>query len=360
MVFLITGGTGFVGNNLVSELVNNKDEWGISKDQFKVLVRGKSNTDKLSEMEVQMVTGDLAKPSSLKKAVEDVSVILHLGAVVLDQSPPELLQKVNVEGTKALAEIFMKQKSAEKFVFVSTWGVYGYKVKPKPMTEKQPFDPTNEYHKSKVEAEKVLWDLNKENGLTVSVARQPMIMGPGDTLTTPRVIQAFFNGKVKLIGDAKNKFSGIHVRDAARAILQLGLKKEANNDVFNVKSFNISQREYWETHADAINYNEKIPRYPKWLAISYAFYREILAKIKGEGKPTLTRHRVMRYGNTRILDTNKIENKLNWEPKYTDGKKVIRNTVQWLEDNNFIDYEDEQVKILRRWEDGLKRKNSNQ
>ncbi|MCK5184321.1 MAG: hypothetical protein KAQ95_08445, partial [Candidatus Heimdallarchaeota archaeon] len=77
---------------------------------------------------------------------------------------------------------------------------------------------------------------------------------------------------------------------------------------------------------------------------------------KGIGKPTLTRYRVMRYGNTRILDISKIKKDLAWEPKYTDGKKVIQESVNWLNEHNYIDYENKKVTLVRKWEDQLKSK----
>ncbi len=352
MAILITGGTGYVGGNLVEELVQNQKEWGIDKKDIFVLVREESNIDHLKKLGVQFIIGDLKKPDTLREAVKNKSIVFHLGAVVLDQSPPELLHQVNVLGTEALLEAFSKEKEAKKFVFVSTWGVYGYKVKAKPMTEDQPFNPTTDYHKSKVDAENIVWKYHHQQNVPVAIARLPMILGPGDTLTTPRVVQAFFDGKVKYIGNGKNLFSSVQVRDAARAIITMGIKKEGNGSVYNVKSFDVSQKDYWVLHMNAIGYSDvKIPTFPKWFAMFYAWTKEVSAKIKGIGKSTLTRHRVMRYGNTRVVDISKLQNELNWKPKFTDSKEVIKNSVKWLEENNFIDYENKKVLILRRWED---------
>ncbi|MFW9924624.1 MAG: NAD-dependent epimerase/dehydratase family protein [Candidatus Thorarchaeota archaeon] len=283
MAILITGGTGYVGGNLLEELITNKSEWKIDPKDIYVLVRENSNTEKIKKLGVNLVTGDLADPESLKKAVKGKSIIFHLGAVVLDQSPPELLQKVNVEGTEVLLAAFAEEKDKKKFVFVSTWGVYGYRVKPKPMKENQPFDPTTDYHKSKVEAEKIVQRYHTEYNIPITIARLPMILGPGDTLTTPRVVQAFFDNKVKMIGKGKNLFSAVHVKDAARAIITMGLNSNGNGGIYNVKSFDVSQKDYWEVHMRAINYDQKIPVFPHWLAMLYAWTKEVSAKIKGTG-----------------------------------------------------------------------------
>ena len=353
MVILVTGGTGFVGGELVKQMVVNK-KWGIKKGDVFVLIRENSDIDELKKLGVEFIVGDLGKPATLVKAVKGISTIYHLGAVVLDQSTPEILQKINVKGTQALIDAFAKEKTAKKFVFVSTWGVYGYNVSPKPMTEEQPFDPTNDYHKSKLDAEQIVWEYHKKHNLPVATARLPMILGPGDTLTSPRVVQGFFDNKVKRIGSGKNLFSGVHVTDAAEAIVTMGLNVDIN-EAFNVKSFDVSQLNYWGTYMTEINHQKKIPVFPYWLAMLYAWSKEVGAKLKGKGKPTLTRHRVMRYGNTRRLNISKIKEHLGWEPIHTDGVQVIKDSVQWLKENNFIDFEKKEVKLLRKWEDDFKK-----
>jgi nucleoside-diphosphate-sugar epimerase len=353
MAILITGGSGFVGSALVKELVSKHEDLGIKKDDIFVMVREESNIDHLANKGIQFVKGDLTDPESLEKAVKNKSIVFHLGAVVLDQSDPKILHKVNVLGTESLLNAFIKEPTAKKFVFVSTWGVYGYKVKPKPMKENQVFDPTTDYHKSKVIAEELVWKISNKHNFNSSVARFPMILGAGDTLTTPRIIQAFFDKKVKKIGRGKNLFSGISVKDAANSLIAIGFNQNSNGKPYNVKSFDISQNDYWHEHMKAINMDWKIPRYPKWFAMFYTWIKEVIAKIKGSGKPTTTRHRVMRYGNTRILDINQIKSDLKWSPKFTDGIEVINESINWLIKKKFINLEKKEVILLRKWEDDL-------
>ena len=351
MEILITGGTGFVGGALVEELIKDAQNLGIKKKDVYVLVREDSNIDHLNKLGVKFIVGDLTNYYSLKEAVKNKSIIFHLCSVVLDQSPQDILYKVNVLGTKTLIDLFAHEKTAQKFVFISTWGVLGYNVKNQPMKENLPFNPTNDYHKSKADAENIVWEYAKNYKLPVVVARLPMILGPGDTLTTPRVIQAFYDKKVKIIGKGNNLFSIVHVQDAARAILILGFKKEAFGKVYNIKSFDISQKDYWFEHKKILNIDDKIPSLPKILALFYALLQEMKAKRKGKKKSTLTRHRVMRYGNTRILDVSRIKKELHWEPIHTNGKQVIKDTIKWLDENNFIDHENKKVLLIRKWEE---------
>ncbi|MHA1441109.1 MAG: NAD-dependent epimerase/dehydratase family protein [Candidatus Heimdallarchaeota archaeon] len=353
MAILVTGGTGFLGGELVKQMVTNK-KWGIKKEDIFVLIRENSDIDTLKKLGVEFKIGDLGKPETLAKAVKGINTIYHLGAVVLDQVSIEMVQKINVKGTQALIDAFVKEKTAKKFVFVSTWGVYGYDVSSKPMTEEQPFQPTNDYHKSKLAAELIVWDYHKKYNLPVATARFPSILGPGDTLTSTRVVQGFFENKIKRIGNGKNISSAVHVVDAVNALITMGLNGDTS-EAYNVKSYDLSQLDYWGTFKEEINYQKKIPVFPYWLAYLYAWSKEIGAKMKGKRQPTLTRNRAKRYGKTRILDISKIKEKLDWKPIHTDGAQVIRDSVQWLKDNDFIDLEKKEVKLLRKWEDDLKK-----
>ncbi|MHA1505081.1 MAG: NAD-dependent epimerase/dehydratase family protein [Candidatus Heimdallarchaeota archaeon] len=322
MAILVTGGTGFLGGELVKQMVTNK-KWGIKKEDIFVLIRENSDIDALKKLGVEFKIGDLGKPETLAKAVKGINTIYHLGAVVLDQVSIEMVQKINVKG-------------------------------PKPMTEEQPFQPTNDYHKSKLDAELIVWDYHKKYNLPVATARFPSILGPGDTLTSTRVVQGFFENKIKRIGNGKNISSAVHVVDAVNALITMGLNGDTS-EAYNVKSYDLSQLDYWGTFKEEINYQKKIPVFPYWLAYLYAWSKEIGAKMKGKRQPTLTRNRAKRYGKTRILDISKIKEKLDWKPIHTDGAQVIRDSVQWLKDNDFIDLEKKEVKLLRKWEDDLKK-----
>jgi hypothetical protein len=86
--------------------------------------------------------------------------------------------------------------------------------------------------------------------------------------------------------------------------------------------------------------------------------KEVFSKIKGTGKPTTTRHRVMRYGNTRVLDISKIQNDFGWKPENKNGKKVINESINWLDENNFIDFNKKRVLLLRKWEEDFIRNNN--
>ena len=75
---LVTGATGSLGSHLVERLV-------AQGESVRVLARPESNTDDLSTLDVEFVTGDLREQGTLKKAVAGVDVVYHCAAWVKEK-----------------------------------------------------------------------------------------------------------------------------------------------------------------------------------------------------------------------------------------------------------------------------------
>ncbi len=73
---------------------------------------------------------------------------------------------------------------------------------------------------------------------------------------------------------------------------------------------------------------------PVWLAYLFAWFKELTTP---KGKEVLvSRNRIRRFTNTRLLDTTKIETELGFTPEHTDAKTVISEAVRWLIDNGYL------------------------
>ena len=96
MKSLVTGATGFVGAAVARALLHA--DW-----QVRALVRQESNRRNLDALAVELVTGDLTDPDSLRRAVAGVDAIFHVAADYrLGALVPEDLYRNNVEGTRNL------------------------------------------------------------------------------------------------------------------------------------------------------------------------------------------------------------------------------------------------------------------
>lgn len=161
MKILVTGATGFVGRYLINHLSKT--------DEVIACVRKKSN---LLPSSVQQIVGnnffDIAIP-------KDTDVIVHLAGIAHNKNNSvDEFKKINVDGTLGLARKAL-QANVKRFIFMSSVGVNGNSTHSKAFTEQDTPNPTNDYTKSKYEAEKALVKLFENTHIDLVIIRPPLI-----------------------------------------------------------------------------------------------------------------------------------------------------------------------------------------
>ncbi|MHA1629762.1 MAG: hypothetical protein ACTSXO_00765 [Candidatus Heimdallarchaeota archaeon] len=153
-------------------------------------------------------------------------------------------------------------------------------------------------------------------------------------LPSLRVARALLTGDVSYLGKGSNAFSMVDVRDNSDAMLLVANHPRAKGEVYNIKSYDLTQREYFTFYADACGGCYPKRSVPVWLAYLFAWFKELTTP---KGKEVLvSRNRIRRFTNTRLLDTTKIETELGFTPEHTDAKTVISEAVRWLIDNGYL------------------------
>jgi nucleoside-diphosphate-sugar epimerase len=156
MRVLVTGATGFVGLNLLADLVE-------SEHDPVAMVRPGSSTARIPSG-VETVTGDLR--GDLDAALAGVDAVVHLAAAVYTESE---MAATNVAGTERLVGA-AAAADVERFVFLSTIGAH-------PRIES---DPDSPYQRSKVEVEGLLFGSDREYPFEVAAIYPTYILGPRD------------------------------------------------------------------------------------------------------------------------------------------------------------------------------------
>lgn len=211
MDVLVTGGTGFVGANLVRELL--KDGHGV-----RVLVRPTSDRRALEGCDVELVEGDLLDPASLRRAVAGARVVYHVAADYrLWARDAETLYRTNVEGTRQLLSA-AAETGVARLVYTSTVGALGIPKDGRPGTETTPVsleEMVGPYKRSKFLAERVAEEWARR-GLPVVIVNPSAPVGPWDVKPTPtgRMIVDFLRGK--MFASLDTGLNLVHVRDVAR------------------------------------------------------------------------------------------------------------------------------------------------
>ncbi|OGL11400.1 MAG: NAD-dependent dehydratase [Candidatus Rokubacteria bacterium RIFCSPLOWO2_02_FULL_73_56] len=211
---LVTGGTGFVGANVVRALL-------AEGRTVRVLARPGGDRRALAGLDVELCEGDLGDTASLARAVAGVGTLFHVAADYrLWARDPRELYRVNVEGTRAILQA-AGDAGVARVVYTSTVGALGIPADGTPGDEATPValrDMVGPYKASKFLAEQVAVGFARA-GLPVVIVNPSAPVGPWDVKPTPtgQMVVDFLEGR--MFATLDTGLNLVHVRDVARGHL---------------------------------------------------------------------------------------------------------------------------------------------
>lgn len=206
MKVLVTGATGFIGYETARQLA----EQGVRP---RCMVRRPERALLLHTLDAELVFGDLGSRRSLRAAVDGVDAVIHLAARATFEEH-RLVAPTIVGGSTALAEA-AAEAGVERFVFGSSMLVY--RSDPAPIDETTPAWPTTGYGRAKIEAERALTSIADRRDMGLVSLRLPHVYGARDLLFSR--IARHPGTPLALPGRASNRFTHLHVADAARMLV---------------------------------------------------------------------------------------------------------------------------------------------
>jgi nucleoside-diphosphate-sugar epimerase len=323
MSILITGLTGFVGTHLIKVLRNkypNRELYGL------ILPHEREFCKQYHEYNVNFVYGDVRFKESLKGCLDGVESIFHLAAIVDDLAPKSLIYDVNYLGTKNLLEEFVEAGS-KNFLYMSTLGIYGFDLPDYPIDEEHEVDLIPGYRESKYLAEKAIFKSAEEYGFKASALRPPGIFGPDDPHWMPNIFGLVTGGKkIPLINGDNIVYAYSYVFDIVESLIKMEEIDKANGEAFNHTSFQVTNKELFETAAKVNNveFESYILNYK--IAMLVGIIDEIQWKIFRK-RPLLNRYRVKQMGKSRLVSTEKLERILGVSTKIS-FEEAMRKTYE--------------------------------
>ena len=237
---LIIGGAGYVGSQLVGDLLQKGYQVRII-DNF--LFGDQSISELRNHKNFEVVTGDFRNIETLYNSLRDVDTVVHLAGIVGDPAcslNDDLTVEINVTSTNTIAEI-CKVLGIQRFIFASSCSVYGQMKGKTPLRETSPLAPASLYAKSKIASENIL--LAKSNhAFRPTILRFPTLFGLSprprfDLVVNILAAHAKEYGKINIFGASQwRPFA--HVRDISKAIMAV-IQAPINvvgGEIFNVGS----------------------------------------------------------------------------------------------------------------------------
>ncbi|HEY3232830.1 MAG TPA: NAD-dependent epimerase/dehydratase family protein [Roseiflexaceae bacterium] len=313
--YLITGGAGFLGINLVRFLLG-KGHQVVSLDI--------AEFDYPERDRVKIVKGDIRDRSSVDRAMEGVNIVVHTAAALPLYKPADILS-TDIDGTRNILQSALEHK-VERMIHISSTAVYGIPDH-HPLLEDDQLDGVGPYGEAKIAAEQLCEEYRKK-GLFVPIIRPKSFVGPERLGVFALFYDWAKDGKgFPMIGSGRNRYQLLDVEDLCEAIyLAATVDPVKANDTFNIgaKEFTTMKEDY-QAVLDRAGFGKKIVPLPAapviWtLRILEALHLSPLYKWVYETASTDS-----------FVSIEKAERVLGYKPKYSNKDALVRNYEWYIE-----------------------------
>lgn len=319
MKILVTGGAGYIGSHMVSELLKSS----VTPVVFDNLGSGHKEAIPAN---ATFIKGDLEDSELLASVFEEekIDAVMHFAAYISmaeSMENPKIYFKNNSFNTLNLLDL-MVRFNVKNFIFSSTAGVYGNPVKIS-ITEDHPCHPTNPYGESKLMVEKMLRWYDQAYGVKSVVLRYFNAAGAAldgkngeghdpETHIIPIAIKTAL-GQIEsfdIFGTDYPTLDGTCIRDYIHVVDLVQAHILALDRLINTQH--------------SITYNVGTGK-------GYSNKQIVEAVQKVSGKTFKVDYLQRRPGDASelVASADKIKKELNWEPKYSDLETIVSTAWEW-------------------------------
>ncbi len=286
-MILVTGGTGFVGRNIVRLLVEKGQK-------VRCLVRESSPRNVLDGLDVDFCTGDILVPDTLKEAFNGIDTAIHLVGVI-KEIKGATYERIHAEGTKNVLKA-AGEAGVMKYIHMSALGTRPGAI--------------SRYHKTKWQAEEAV----RNSGLKYVILRPPIICGADDefvNMFAKMINQTFITRMIPVIGKGESRMQPIYVGDVAHCFYEAAVNE------------NISDKTYEIGGPDAISFNEILDTIMKVMQKSrfkihlpMAMFKPIAFIMeKTLSNPPLNRDQLIMLKEDNVCDITEMKRDFKIQPK---------------------------------------------
>ena len=319
MKYLITGGAGFLGINLVRNLHSRGHE--ITSLDIVDFDYPDMNS------KIKIITGDIRDRQKVLEVVKGQDIIVHTAAA-LPLYKPEDIYSTDIDGSRNLIEAAYENK-VKRFIHISSTAVYGIPDH-HPLLENDKLDGVGPYGKAKILAEEECIKY-RSKGMCVPILRPKSFIGPERLGVFDLLFDWAQDGKgFPMIGDGKNRYQLLDVEDLCDAIyLTATLDEKICNDTFNIGAKNYTtMREDYQAVLDYAGFGKKIVGLPEKPIIYMLKFLEAL-KLS-----PLYKWVYETASKDSFVSIEKAEKNLGYKPKFSNKDALLRNYKWYVEHRN--------------------------
>jgi len=313
--YLVTGGAGFLGINLVRHLLDR----GHAVTSLDIAPFDYADC----RDRVRAIQGDIRDAETVRRAVAGNEVVVHCAAALPLYSRDDIFS-TDVDGTRNVLSA-ARDAGLRRVVHISSTAVYGIPDH-HPIREDDPLEGVGPYGEAKVAAEAVCLGF-REAGLCVPILRPKSFIGPERLGVFALLYDWAKDGKnFPILGRGENRYQLLDVQDLCDAIhLAATLDPDTVNDTFNIgaKAFG-TFREDLQAVLDCAGFGKRVIPLPAGPAIV------VLKVLEALRLSPLYAWVYETAGKDSYVAIDKARERLGWEPAYSNRDALIRNFEWYL------------------------------
>ncbi len=314
MKHLITGGCGFLGTNISTELLK-KGEDVASLDVWEDHERSK---------EIDFTLGSVLDRDLVARLMKGVEVVHHTAALVPLTKAGKQFHKVNVEGTRIVAEEAARA-GVKYFVHTSSSAIFGKAASP--ITNQSPVVPIDVYGASKLNAECAAREVAETNNMPLIVVRPRTLVGAARLGIFQILFDWIKDGRnIYVIGDGTNKIQFLHVTDLISSYMFLCEREKPGFYNVGTDRYDTLETDLYKliNHAGT---KTKVKHLPKTLTVESL---KVLDHLK---LSPLAPWHYLTYGEDFYFDLTPLTS-LGWKPKYSNEEMLFETYDHFMERYN--------------------------
>jgi len=322
LFYLVTGGGGFLGRYVVSQMLARGDRVrSFSRQMYPAL----------ADMGAEQMAGDIRDADAVSRACKGVDGVVHTVAVAGIWGPWDHYYSINTQGTKNVVA-GCRAHSIPRLVYTSSPSVTFGGSSQCGIDESAPY-PTRwlcNYPRSKALAEQHVLEANGTDGLFTCTLRPHLIWGPGDSHLIPRLLERARQGRLRQVGDGTNLIDMIFIENAAQAHLQAMDALSEGTPVAG-RAYFISQGEpvnCWKWINEILALGE-LPRVRKSLSVGLASKIGALCELAywitgRKDEPPMTRFLASQLGVSHYFDISAAQNDFGYRATISTKEGMSR------------------------------------